>query len=134
VRSRRSIRCSVPTCREPDRLLTSICEFDLLATVISGLAAEAGSTRDLFTVSYPNFALLDVRAAAQIVRRFIAPGPDRELLVGDATDEAVATVLYLTDQVAQQEAKAVFGWEGYPADVADWIADEVRESDSKLFD
>jgi len=119
---------------EPDRLLTSICEFDLLATVISGLAAEAGSTRDLFTVSYPNFALLDVRAAAQIVRRFIAPGPDRELLVGDATDEAVATVLYLTDQVAQQEAKAVFGWEGYPADVADWIADEVRESDSKLFD
>jgi hypothetical protein len=119
---------------EPDRLLTSICEFDLLATVISGVEAEAANTRDLLTVSYPNFALLDVRAAAQIVRRVIAPGPDRELLVGDATDEEVATVLYLTDQVAQQEAKAVFGWEGYPADVADWVVDEVRESDSELFD
>lgn len=34
-------------------LLTSLCQFDLLITVISGIDARAGDTNDLLKVSYP---------------------------------------------------------------------------------
>lgn len=39
-----------------DPLLDSLCQFDLLVTVASGVAADVTDERALLTVSYPNYA------------------------------------------------------------------------------
>lgn len=95
-----------------DPLLDSLCQFDLLVTVVSGVAANATDEKALLAVSYPNYARADNRRANQIVQRLIDPEVRPALLPGTG-DRELAVVLDLADRVAQQAAQASFGWEGY---------------------
>lgn len=99
-----------------DPVLTSLGQFDLLATIISGVAASATTQRELLAVSYPNYALLDSRDIEDVVLPLITASKQRAELLGDAGDDQVAAVLQQADRIAQEESRGFFGWEGYRND------------------
>jgi hypothetical protein len=96
-----------------DPLLTSLCQFDLLVTVIAGIEAGASTKQELFQVSYPNFAEAEGRRANDIVRPLIFDTSMRSALVPEASDEQLAQALHLADQAAQDATKRFWSWEGY---------------------
>lgn len=116
-----------------DPLLTSLCQFDLLATVICGVDVRARTLQDLLRVSYPNFGQFDSRRSAGVVRPLLSGTPERAELLGDATDEDLALVLHFAHQAALEASRAYFGWDAFPDDVTQWIEDQVRLSDSQIF-
>jgi hypothetical protein len=97
----------------PDPLLDSLCQFDLLATVVAALDSRADSERALLEVSYPNYARADGSRANGIVPVLVLDSAAREALVPGATDAQLAVVLQLADQVAHREGQRFWGWEGY---------------------
>lgn len=110
-----------------DPLLTAICQFDLLVTVISGVRAGATTERDLFSVSYPNFARADGSRANGVVLPLLATPEMRAALLPGATDEQIALVLHLADMVARRESQGFWGWEGYvDADVRSFIESRLN--------
>jgi len=96
-----------------DPLLDSLCQFDLLVTVVSGVAADATDEKALLAVSYPNYARADNRRANQIVQRLVFDPEVRPALLPGTGNRELAVVLDLADRVAKQAAQASFGWEGY---------------------
>ncbi|WP_327639536.1 putative DNA binding domain-containing protein [Kribbella sp. NBC_00482] len=96
-----------------DPLLTSISEFDLLATAIAGTSVDAEDQLALLLVSYPNFARFDSRRLDDIVMTLIFDTEARQALVADASDAQLARVLKLADEVAQREGRRYWGWEGF---------------------
>jgi len=96
-----------------DPLLDSLCQFDLLVTVVSGVAADATDEKALLAVSYPNYARADNRRANQIVQQLVFDPEVRPALLPDTGNRELAVVLDLADRVAKQAAQAFFGWEGY---------------------
>lgn len=97
----------------PDPLLDSLCQFDLLLTVVSGVAARAESERALLDVSYPNYARADGSRPNAIVATLVGDPAARTALVPGASDSQLAGVLQLADQVAHREGQRFWGWEGY---------------------
>ncbi len=97
----------------PDPLLDSLCQFDLLLTVVSGAAAGAESERALLDVSYPSYAHADGSRANAVVPTLVLDLATRQALVPDVTDHQLAVVLQLADQVAHREGQRFWGWEGY---------------------
>lgn len=97
----------------PDPLLDSLCQFDLLATVVSAVAAGADTESALLDVSYPNYARADGSRPNAIVPSLLVDPAAREALVPGASDRQLAVVLQLADQVAQREGQRYWGWEGY---------------------
>lgn len=97
----------------PDPLLGSLCQFDLLVAVVSGVAAGAREGRDLFEVSYPNYARTDGTLANPAASLLVLDAAARQALVPDATDFELARVLDLADNNAQPESRGFWGWEGY---------------------
>lgn len=96
-----------------DPLLDSLCQFDLLVTIVSGVAVDAIDERDLLTVSYPNYARADSGRANQIVQPLVFNAEIRQVLLPGTGDPQLAVVLHLADRVAQREGQAFWGWEGY---------------------
>ncbi len=106
----------VPQHGGADPLLTSICQFDLLLTVVTGIAVGATDERGLLAVSYPNFSRADGRCANGVVPTLVFDREARQALASDVTDRQLAHVLLLTDQIAQCEGQRFWGWEGYTDD------------------
>lgn len=96
-----------------DPLLDSLCQFDLLVTVVSGVAADATDEKALLAVSYPNYARADNRRANQIVEPLVFDPIVRQALLPGIEDRQLAVVLELADRVARQAAQSFWGWEGY---------------------
>ncbi len=96
-----------------DSLLDSLCQFDLLVTVVSGVAADVISERGLLAVSFPNYARADSGRANPVVRSLVFNAEIRQALLADTGDRQLAVVLELADRVAQREGQAFWGWEGY---------------------
>lgn len=96
-----------------DPLLTSLAQFDFLAMVICGAEVGASDERQLFAVSYPNFARADGSRVNAIVPRLIREGPLRAALLCDVPDRRLAVVLDLAHTAALREARGYWGWEGY---------------------
>jgi hypothetical protein len=96
-----------------DPLLTSLCEFDLLVSVITGTRAGVVTETDLLSVSYPNYARASGWRANAIVPTLIFDAGARQALVPGASDRQLALVLRLADRIAQSEGRGYFGWTGY---------------------
>ena len=115
-------------------VLASLCQFDLLVTVISGIGVNAGSERELLSVSYPNFSQFDNERVGRVVQALTVRTTEREELIPQASDEKLAIVLYLTDQAARKAGGRFFGWEGYHDEsITRFIQEYVRLSDQELF-
>lgn len=99
----------------PDPLLDSLCQFDLLITVVSGIAVDAADERTLLSVSYPNYASADGDRSNQIAHPLVFDVELRAALLNGASDQQLALVLDLADRVAQREGQSSWGWEGYTA-------------------
>jgi len=113
-----------------DRLLTSLCQFDLLVTVVSGIGINAATERELLSVSYPNFGQFDNERVGAIAQSLITHTEERETLIPNTTDDQVAIVLYLADQAARKAGGRFFGWEGYHDEsIAKFVKEHVRLSD-----
>lgn len=102
-----------PSYAGPDPLLDSLCQFDLLAAVVSAAAAGATDERALFAVSYPNYARADGSRANAIVGPLVFDPELRSALLPDVADDQLALVLELADRAAAREGQAYWGWEGY---------------------
>lgn len=107
---------------DADPLLTSICQYDLLAAVASAIAVGAATERDVLDVSYPNFAAAYGERANAVVPPLVHDPALRAAVVPGATDADLARVLLLLDRAARRAAQGFFGWEGYtdPAVIA-WL-------------
>lgn len=117
-----------------DRMLTSLCQFDLLVMVVSGIAINAATEKQLLSVSYPNFGQFDNERVGASAAPLIASTGERETLIPSATDEQVAIVLYLADQVARKAGARFFGWDGYRDEtITEFVREHVRLSDQELF-
>lgn len=111
----------------PDPLLDSLCQFDLLVTVVSGVAADATDETALLDVSYPNYARAYSGRANQIVRPLVFDPQVRQALLAGARDRQLALVLDLADRVAQREGQAFRGWESYTdCAVRSFISDHLQ--------
>ncbi len=97
----------------PDPLLGSIRQFDLLVAVVSGVAAGARDGRNLFEVSYPNYARTDGTLANPAASLLVLDAAARQALIPHATDFELARVLDLADNNAQPESRGFWGWERY---------------------
>lgn len=102
-----------------DPLLTSICEFDLLVTIISGVEAGAVHERGLLRVSYPSFAQADASRVTGVIRRMLETHEIREALLPGCTDEQLAGVLQLADMAARRANQRFSGWQGYEDDTVE---------------
>lgn len=100
-----------------DPLLDSLCQFDFLVTVISGVDAEAATSSQLLAVSYPSYARANSERANKIISSLVFDSEMRGQLLGEVDDHQLGNVLDVADQVAQRAAAAYWGWEGY-ADAA----------------
>jgi len=96
-----------------DPLLSSLCQFDLLVTVLSGVAVNAADKTTLLGVSYPNYARADGERANGIVPTLLFDLAAKAALLPCVNDRVIARVLYIADEVAQKEAFRYWGWEGY---------------------
>ncbi len=105
-------------------LLSSLCQFDLLMTVISGVTARVEDTVALLGVSYPNYARADSGRSHEIVDLLVFDPTVRKALVPDAADHDLAVTLHLADVVARRCSQGFWGWEGYTTDVAAFIGDQ----------
>jgi hypothetical protein len=99
-----------------DPLLTSLCQFDLLLTVVTGAAAGATTERQLLDVSYPNFAQANSQRANGVVRTLLFDAQARQALVPGVNDQRLALVLSLADQAALRAGQSYWGWDGYSDD------------------
>jgi hypothetical protein len=117
-----------------DPLQISLCQFDLLVTVVSGVGVNAASVHELTSVSYPNFGQFGSEYVGTIARPLITRTSERETLIPQATDEQVAIVLYLADQAAIKAGGQFIGWDGYHDNsVTQFIQEQVRLSDQELW-
>jgi hypothetical protein len=96
-----------------DPLLASLCKFDLLVTVVSGVRVDAGTQSELLSVSYPNFGQFDDRRVGTLPRVLTSHTRERATLLPEAPDEQVATVLDLASHAAQRAGAKFFGWEDF---------------------
>lgn len=105
-----------------DVLLDSLCQFDLLTSLLSAIAADAQTTADLFRVSYPNYAQADGSRVTRLLQQIVAQPDVRDGLgLRDVPARDLAGTLRLAGDAAEQESRSFFGWEGYPPDVRSWM-------------
>jgi hypothetical protein len=93
---------------DDDRLLSSICQFDLLACV-AGIGQGKSSGSAFF---YPNFARYFAHRSEPAVRALLDDPSARAALFPD-DDQALADVLRVLDEQAQQEGWKFSGWMGF---------------------
>ncbi len=93
---------------EDDRLLSSICQFDLLACV-AGISQGKRVGSAFF---YPNFARYFARRSEPAVRALLDDPSARAALFPD-DDQDLADVLRALDEQAQREGFAFSGWTGF---------------------
>lgn len=93
---------------DDDRLLSSICQFDLLACV-AGISQGRRVGSAFF---YPNFARYFARRSEPAVRVLLDDPSARAALFPDG-DQELADVLRALDEQAQREGFAFSGWMGF---------------------
>jgi hypothetical protein len=93
---------------DDDRLLSSICQFDLLACV-SGINQGRRVGSAFF---YPNFARYFAHRSEPAVRTLLDDPSARAALFPDG-DQELADVLRAVDEQAQREGFAFSGWTGF---------------------
>jgi hypothetical protein len=93
---------------DDDRLLSSICQFDLLACV-AGISQGKRVGSAFF---YPNFARYFASRSEPAVRALLDDPSARAALFPD-DDQTLADVLRALDQQAQREGWAFSGWMGF---------------------
>lgn len=96
-----------------DSLLDSLCQFDLLVTVVAGVSADATDERALLDVSYPNYGSANGARANLIVQPLVFDSGVRGPLLGETGDAQLAGVLDLADRAARRAGQSFWGWEGY---------------------
>lgn len=111
-----------------DPLLDSLCQFDLLATVVSGAAAHITGVNELLEVGYPNFALASRERATAVLDTAVLDPAVRQVLLPGVSNAELALVLDLTAHAASQSRGGFFGWsDGYPpGPTLDFIAANVH--------
>ena len=92
---------------DDDRLLSSICQFDLLACV-----AGIGQAGVLSSSFYPNFSRYFARRSEPAVRALLDDPAARAALFPQS-DQDLAEVLRELDELARKEAWAFSGWDGF---------------------
>lgn len=93
---------------DDDRLLSSLCQFDLLACV-AGISQGKSAGSAFF---YPNFARYFVHRSEPAVRTLLHDASARAALFPD-DDQDLADVLRVLDEQAQQEGWKFSGWMGF---------------------
>jgi hypothetical protein len=93
---------------DDDRLLSSICQFDLLACV-AGIG-QGKSVKSAFF--YPNFARYFAHRSEPAVRALLDDPSARATLFPEG-DQELADVLRALDEQAQREGFAFSGWMGF---------------------
>lgn len=117
-----------------DPVLRSLAQFDFLASVISGVSADAMSSRTLLGASYPNFAQIDGRYANTAATKLLFISGVRDQLLPGATDEQIAIVYALLDKEARHAGRAMWGWEGYTdSRVTDFVNRQLEHVAEDVF-
>lgn len=93
---------------DDDRLLSSICQFDLLACV-AGIGQGGAVASQFF---YPNFSRYYSRRSEPAVRVLLEDGSARQILF-PGSDQELADTLRGLDDLARREAFAFSGWDGF---------------------
>ncbi len=93
---------------DDDRLLSSICQFDLLACV-AGIGQGGRVASEFF---YPNFSRYYARRSEPAVRALLDDRAARAALF-PGSDQDLAEVLRALDQQARSEGVAFSGWMGF---------------------
>jgi len=92
---------------DDDRLLSSICQFDLLACV-AGIG-QGGAASSSF---YPNFSRYFARRSEPAVRMLL-DDPSARVALFPHSDQELAEVLRGLDELARKESWAFSGWDGF---------------------
>jgi hypothetical protein len=109
-----------PAGRDP--LLTSACQFDFLATIISG--TDAAAQHQLLDVSYPHYARYYGNRVRPAAAALVTDTGMRAVLLPGITDAQLARVLHLADELARAVARSLLifgGWDGYDDVTAEFI-------------
>ena len=105
----RRLECLRPDVAEGDeRVLSSLCQFDLLAAV----AVSSARRRIDSSSYYTNFAPYYPSRSLPAVRRLLEDGDARRAIAGDLTDTQLAIVLQVLFVTAAKEGRLLGGWHG----------------------
>lgn len=99
---------------DDDRVITSVCQFDLLAALaIIGLTGDARTSG-----WYTNFARFESPRSEPAVQRLLANADMRATLF-PGTDADLATALREVDRMATNEGARYWGWTGFGSATVD---------------
>ena len=105
----RRIECLRPDVAEEDeRVLTSLCQFDVLAAV----SVAAARRRIDSSTYYTNFAIYWPRRTLPAIRRLISDETVRNALAPELSDASLAVVLSVVLTTASREGNMLGGWHG----------------------
>lgn len=105
---------------DDEDLLTALCQFDFLASLIT-----LHATQDQHE-TYPSFARFFSGRTEPVIRSLIRDDSMRAAIL-DATDEQLAEYLRSIDRLAASQAYLVHGWHGYRDDtVREFLANHPQ--------
>ncbi|WP_158854638.1 ATP-binding protein [Saccharothrix deserti] len=107
---------------EDDKILTSLTRFDVLAALVS--LADSGNRSGL----YPHFARFDGTRVEPVARRLLRDTAMR-ITIYPGDDRHFAVALREIDRAAQRAVFRYGGWDGYPADVNNFISLHAGETE-----
>ncbi len=108
---------------EDERLLDSLCQFDILASLVAISDAGSIDTRYFYT----SFARFYTRRAQPAVSRLIRDQEMRQVLF-PGTDEFLATALAEVNRLASRESFQYAGWDGFDDDaIVKFIRDHRQD-------
>lgn len=105
----RRLECLRPDVAEGDeRVLTSLCQFDILTAV----AVSSARRRIDSSTYYTNFAPYYPRRTLPAVRRLLIDADMRRAVAPDLSDTSLAIVLQVLFATAAKEGRLLGGWHG----------------------
>ncbi len=104
---------------DDERRLDAICQFDMLAMLVTLGAARRADTHHY----YPHFARFYEHRSLPILNRVVTDPEVRTALFPERSDKDLADAIGWIDHTASQEAFRYAGWEGFLNDaVRDFLA------------
>jgi hypothetical protein len=105
---------------DEERLLDSLCQFDLLACVVAMDDAESTDGRYF----YPNFSRFYSQRSTPVAQRLLED-PNMRASLFRGNDENLAIVLNELDRRALSEGMSLRGWHGFPDSVEQFIREHL---------
>lgn len=122
----RRLECLRPDVAEGDeRVLSSLCQFDLLAAV----AVSSARRRIDSSSYYTNFAPYYPSRSLPAVRRLLEDQDVRRAIAGDLTNTQLAIVLQVLFVTAAKEGRLLGGWHGVDEPLISSFLEEHLPSD-----